>query len=123
MNSNKTLQMQVDARNISACLLAPIIVMACALLALEAELRLAVPLLVGVTAAMTMVLACALYIGVRGLVSWSPLVILAVALQLAPQCSHGHRQFGRHLTLFAVDKAPSGQLSAVAQIQILGYRV
>lgn len=54
----------------------------CALLALEPELRLAVPLLVGVTALMTMLLACTLFCGGRLRLTWSPGVILAVAVAL-----------------------------------------
>jgi hypothetical protein len=52
------------------------------LLAREAELRLAVPLLVGVTAAITVLLACAFCLGERGRISWPPLAILVVALLL-----------------------------------------
>jgi len=62
-----------------------IIVAGCATLAIAEELRLAVPLLVGVTAMMTIALACALYYGERGWVIWSPFVILAVALGLRLQ--------------------------------------
>jgi hypothetical protein len=51
-------------------------------LALQPELRLAVPLLLGTTAAMMMLLACVLYFGNRGRVGWSPPTILAVALLL-----------------------------------------
>lgn len=75
-------------------MLVTIIVASCALLDLEVELRLAVPLLVGVTATMAIVLACVLYYGERGRIAWSPSVILAVALLLrlmfmfsAPQLS------------------------------------
>lgn len=52
------------------------------MLALQPELRLAVPLLLGTTAAMMMLLACILYFGDRGRVVWSPPTILAVALLL-----------------------------------------
>lgn len=65
-----------------AYLFLSIIVIACTLLALEEELRLAIPLLVGVTATMTIVLACALYYGKRDRGVWTPSVILAVALLL-----------------------------------------
>jgi len=70
------------ARNIVSILLLTAIVIACAILALEAELRLAVPLLIGITAAMTILLACTLYLGERGKVAWSPSNILMVALLL-----------------------------------------
>lgn len=53
--NNKKLPPQVYARNIPACLLASIIIV-CALLALEPELRLAEPLLVGSTTVITMAL-------------------------------------------------------------------
>lgn len=52
------------------------------MLALQPELRLAVPLLLGTTASMTMLLAGILYLGERGRVAWSPFVILTVALLL-----------------------------------------
>lgn len=58
------------------------IVAAAALLALQAELRLAVPLLLGASAAMTILLACALRAGEQGWLDWSPRLILAVALLL-----------------------------------------
>ncbi len=57
-------------------------VTACAFLALEPELRLAVPLIVGLTAVMAITLACALYFGERNTIAWSPFIILAVALIL-----------------------------------------
>ncbi len=61
----------------------PLVILAtCGLLAVQPELRLAVPLLVGTTAAMTMMLALALYHGERGALSWPPAVILGVALLL-----------------------------------------
>lgn len=69
-------------RALVAFLLALAIFSLYALLARQAELRLAVPLLVGVTAAVTILLACAFCLGKRGSVSWSPLVILIVALLL-----------------------------------------
>ncbi|HEX2995497.1 MAG TPA: hypothetical protein VHP14_11770, partial [Anaerolineales bacterium] len=59
-----------------------IIVTGYAPLALTAELRLAIPLLVGITAMVNIALACMLYYGERGMVAWSPFVILAVALGL-----------------------------------------
>jgi hypothetical protein len=73
---------QIPSRNVLSCLLATGIILACALLAREPELRLAVPLLVGTTAVMVMVLALALYTGERGAISWSPAAILGVALLL-----------------------------------------
>jgi len=63
-------------------LLAATLLLASALLTREAELRLALPLLVGVTATMTMILACALYFGERNRIAWSAPVILTVALLL-----------------------------------------
>ncbi len=70
------------SRNLLSGLLGTVIILASALLAREPELRLAVPLLVGGTAVMVMALALALYQGERGVVSWSPSVILGVALLL-----------------------------------------
>ena len=58
------------------------LLLAGALLATRTELRLAVPLLVGVTAAFATLLAGILYLGERGKVAWSPAVILTVALLL-----------------------------------------
>lgn len=58
------------------------VVCCCLLLAAVPELRLAVPLLVAVTAAMTLLLAMTLYCGERGRLGWSPTVILGVALLL-----------------------------------------
>ncbi len=52
------------------------------ILALQPELRLAVPLLVGVTALMASTLALILFRGERGALSWSSSVILLVALVL-----------------------------------------
>ncbi|CAH2031973.1 hypothetical protein [Trichlorobacter ammonificans] len=53
-------------------------------LALQPELRLAVPLLVGVTAAMTMLLACLLYLGEKGRIalSWQVIITGALAMRL-----------------------------------------
>ena len=67
--------------NLSA-LLASLTVIPAAILAVTGELRLAVPLLVGVTAVMTISLACILYVGERGRLTWSPTAILLVALLL-----------------------------------------
>ncbi len=52
------------------------------MLAVQPELRLVVPLLVGITAFMVIVLALVLYCGERGTVLWTPSVILGVALLL-----------------------------------------
>lgn len=52
------------------------------LLALQPELRLAVPLLVAVTAVMSLLLAATLYCGERGRLAWSPRAVLGVALLL-----------------------------------------
>lgn len=53
-----------------------------AILAYEPELRLAVPLVVGVSALMTVVLAFTLYLGERRRFPWSPALILTVAFAL-----------------------------------------
>lgn len=53
-----------------------------AVLALQPELRLAVPLLVGVTSCMTITLAVVFYCGERGKISWSPSTVLFVAIML-----------------------------------------
>lgn len=58
------------------------ILTAAAVLAAQPELRLAVPLLVGMTALMAILLAISFYSGERGLLNWSPQLILAVALLL-----------------------------------------
>ena len=65
-----------------ATLLASSIVIAFAIMSFESELRLAVPLLVGTTAVITIALSCALYFGELGRLAWSPTVILVVALLL-----------------------------------------
>ena len=70
------------SRNKLSILLALALVTVCAVMAREPELRLAVPLLVGATSIMVILLAAALFFGERGCVSWSPGVILAVALLL-----------------------------------------
>lgn len=59
-----------------------LLISACALLAFQPELRLAVPLLIGVTALAAMLLALAAFCGERLQLLWSPAVILAVALVL-----------------------------------------
>jgi len=60
----------------------PLLVSPCIVLAVQPELRLVVPLLIGVTAFMALALAFVLYRGEQGAVSWSPFVILGVALLL-----------------------------------------
>ncbi|TGU70753.1 DUF2029 domain-containing protein [Geomonas terrae] len=70
-------------RRFLASILIPLLTAAMFLvLALEPELRLAVPLLVGVSAAATMLLAFVLYRGESRPYAWSPAVILGVALLL-----------------------------------------
>ena len=68
--------------NISAAVLAATLLTSAFLLSQEAELRLAVPLLIGATAAMTTSLAGALYFGEHGRLALSPVTILIVALLL-----------------------------------------
>lgn len=58
------------------------LVASASLLALQPELRLAVPLLAGVTAAMAMLLACLLYLGEKGRIALSRQVIIIVALAM-----------------------------------------
>lgn len=70
------------ARPVMSCLLVAVVLSASFVTALQAELRLAVPLLVGSTAAVTAALAAALYFGERGELAWSPAVILSVAFLL-----------------------------------------
>lgn len=82
MNNRKIPRTQNAVPKLCSYLFLSIIIVACAFLALEGELRLAIPLLVGVTATVTIVLACMLYHGERGGIAWSPGVILAVALLL-----------------------------------------
>jgi hypothetical protein len=82
MNNNKIPHKRNTIKKLPTYLVLSIIIAAFALLALEAELRAAIPLLVGVTATVTIVLACVLYYGERGGIAWSPYVILAVALLL-----------------------------------------
>lgn len=77
-----TLLQQSAARTTPAVLPAAIILTAAFFLALQPELRLAVPMLVGATAAMTVTLAAALYYGERRKIAWSPPVVIAVALIL-----------------------------------------
>ena len=65
-----------------ATLLLSTVVLSCAILSLEAELRLAIPLLVGTTAGMSIALSCLLYFGERNKLNWAPATILSVALLL-----------------------------------------
>ena len=58
------------------------LISSCGVLAVQPELRLAVPLLIGVTALTATLLTLALYCGERGRVAWSPSFILFVALVL-----------------------------------------
>lgn len=69
-------------RNPAAAAIVTTMIVAGVLLSLQPELRLAVPLLVGVTATMTLSLTCLLYVGGRGTLILSPATILAVALLL-----------------------------------------
>lgn len=69
-------------RRIPAIGLPVAMLVSCGVLAVQPELRLAVPLLVGMTALMATVLAFSLHIGEHGLLKWSPQMILAVALLL-----------------------------------------
>jgi hypothetical protein len=69
-------------RPVMSYLLTAVVLSAFLATALQAELRLAVPLLVGSTAAVTAALAAALCFGERGELVWSPTVILSVALLL-----------------------------------------
>ena len=82
MNSYKISRTQNTIKKLPTYLFLFIIVIACAFLALEKELRMAIPLLVGVTATMTIMLTCALYFGECGRITWSPLIILSMALVL-----------------------------------------
>lgn len=70
------------AGNIAAGAVPFLLICSCAALAAQPELRLAVPLLIGVTALMAMLLAQAFFYAERVAVLWSPAVILAVALVL-----------------------------------------
>ncbi|MRR58101.1 MAG: hypothetical protein EG824_07815 [Deltaproteobacteria bacterium] len=70
------------AKKFAPLVLPLFIVASCGVLAVQPELRLVVPLLVGITAFMVVLLALALYRGELGAVLWSPAVILGVALLL-----------------------------------------
>jgi hypothetical protein len=67
-------------KSLSSLVIPALLISCCAVLAAQPELRLAVPLLVGVTAAMVLLLALALYRGERTGALWSPSTILVVAL-------------------------------------------
>lgn len=82
MNNCKIPQAQNAAPKLYNYSFLSLIIIACACLALEGELRLAIPLLVGVTATIIIVLSCVLYYGERGRITWPPFVILAVTLIL-----------------------------------------
>jgi hypothetical protein len=82
MKNNKIPQTRNTIKKLPAYFFLSIIILAYILLALEAELREMIPLLVGVTATVTIVLACMLYYGECGRITWSPLIILSVALVL-----------------------------------------
>lgn len=58
------------------------LIISCGVLALQPELRMALPMLVGSTALMSVLLAFALYYGERGRLTWSPVLIMTVALAL-----------------------------------------
>jgi len=70
------------AKKSAPLLFLPAIVCSYGVLAFQPELRLVVPLLVGVTAFLAVVSALSLYLGELGEVSWSPSVILCVAVLL-----------------------------------------
>lgn len=59
-----------------------LLISSCCFLAVQPDLRLAVPLLIGVTAFMVSLLTVACYFGEHARLLWSPKVILAVALLL-----------------------------------------
>lgn len=82
MNNRKIPRAQNAVPKLCSYSFLSLILVACAFLALEGELRLAIPLLIGVTATMTVALAGLLYQGERGGIAWSPYLILAVALLL-----------------------------------------
>jgi hypothetical protein len=91
LNLTKLLHMKISyntspaakyPRAMPACMLTLTSISACALLSAQTELRLVVPLLVGMTAVMAIVLALTLYYGEQGTISISPAVILSVALLL-----------------------------------------
>ena len=63
MKMFKTIKISYTPHYLPGYLLAFVLVIACAALALEAELRLAVSFMVAVTAVMSSALACVLYFG------------------------------------------------------------
>lgn len=69
-------------RTILSLFPAIVIFTSCCVLALYEELRVVIPMLVGTSAVMTIMLVCTLYFGERGKISWSPCVILLGALLL-----------------------------------------
>lgn len=69
-------------RNPAAAAIVTTIIVSGLLLSLQPELRLAVPMLIGATAAMAIALAFGLYCGDRWSFAWSPAIILVVALLL-----------------------------------------
>lgn len=70
------------ARHIVRMAIPGILISSCGIIALQPELRLAIPLLIGATASMSALLAFVLYWGERTEALWSTWVILAVALLL-----------------------------------------
>ncbi|WP_157046156.1 glycosyltransferase 87 family protein [Geotalea uraniireducens] len=80
--AKKNLTITALAGNIVTVALPVFLISSCGILAVQPELRLAVPLLIGVTALMATLLTLALYCGERAKVLWSPAVILAVGLVL-----------------------------------------
>lgn len=70
------------ANNLLNICLPLVIVVSSAILAAQPELRLAVPLLAGLTAVMAVTATLAFYLGNLGKAGWSPAVILGVALLL-----------------------------------------
>jgi hypothetical protein len=70
------------AGNIVKIALPLLLLFSCGMLSFEPELRLAVPMLLGVTAIMAALLGLAFYWGEREKILWSPVAILAVALAL-----------------------------------------
>lgn len=82
MKNNKVSQTKNVIKKLLAYFFLFIIISAFAILSLEGELRVAIPLVVGVTATIIIALSCVLYYGERGRITWLPFVILAAALIL-----------------------------------------
>jgi hypothetical protein len=80
--ATKNLMNKDFSKKAASCVIPVFMLASCSLLAVQPELRLVVPLLIGCTAFMVMMLAIVLYRGERGAVFWSPFVILGVALLL-----------------------------------------